>query len=66
MGPLDHPLATHMSGCPLSQPLTFSARLLFDETFPQPDVFTVVNCPVVALSVLYSTVLMQSLVFLQL
>jgi len=35
---------------------TFSARLLFDETFAQPDVFAVVNCPAVALSVFCSTV----------
>jgi len=38
---------------PLSQPHTFSARVLFDETFAQPDVIAVVDCPVVALSVFY-------------
>ena len=47
--------------CPPSQPHTFSARLLFDETFARPDVFAVVNCPVVALGVLYSAVIMCSL-----
>jgi len=30
-----------------SQLYTISARLLFDETFEQPDVFAVANCPVV-------------------
>jgi len=30
-------------GCPPSQPYTFSTRLLFDETFAQPDIFAVVN-----------------------
>jgi len=29
--------------CPPSQPYTFSTRLLFDETFAQPDTFAVVN-----------------------
>jgi len=29
----------------------------------QPDVFAVVNCPIVALSVFYSTVLMRSHIF---
>jgi len=53
-------------GCPPSQSYTFSARLLFDETFAQPGVFAVANCPVVALGVFYSTVLMRSLKFLQL
>jgi len=53
-------------GCPPSQPHTSSAPLLFDEMFAQPDVFAVVNCTVVALSVFYSTVLMLSLIFLQL
>jgi len=53
--------------CSPSQPHTFSARLqLFDEPFAQPDVSTVVNCTVVALSVFHSTVLMRSLIFLQL
>jgi len=53
--------------CPPSRPHTFSARVLFEETFAQPVVFAVVNCPVVALSVFYSTVkLMRRLVFLQL
>jgi len=33
---------------PPSQPHTFSDRLLFDETFAQPDVFAVVNCSVAA------------------
>jgi len=45
---------------PPSQPHTFSARLLFDETFAQP-VFAVVHCPFVALSVFYSTVFMRNL-----
>jgi len=40
-------------GCPPSQPRTFSARLLFDETFAQPYIFAVVNCADVALGVLY-------------
>jgi len=53
-----------MSSIP-SQP-HISARLLFDETFAQPDVFAVVNGPVVVLSVFYSTVLMRNLTFLQL
>jgi len=48
--------------CPPSQPHTFSARLLFDETFERPDVFAVLNCPVVVLSVFYSTVIMRSLI----
>ena len=37
-----------------------------DKTFTQPDVFAVVNCSVVALSVFYSTVLMRSLLILKL
>jgi len=37
-----------------------------DETFAQPGVFAVVNCPVVALSVFYSTALMRSLICLRL
>jgi len=37
---------------PSQQAHTFSALLLFDETFAQPDVFVVVNCSTVALSVL--------------
>ena len=40
-----------------------SARQLFDETCTLPDAFAVVNCPVVALSVLYSTVLISSVYF---
>ena len=52
-------------GRPPSQPHNFSAGLLFDEEFGEPDVFEVVNCPVVALSVLYSTVLMRGVIFLQ-
>jgi len=44
---------------------TFSARLLFDKTFAQPDVLAVVKCPVIALSVFYSTVT-RSLTYLQL
>ena len=52
-------------GGPPSQPHTFSARLLFDETSAQPDVFAFMNCPVVALRVFYSTVSMRSLTFLQ-
>ena len=40
-------------GCVLIQANTFSVPLLlFDETFAQPDVFAVVNYPVVALCVL--------------
>ena len=45
---------------------TFSARLLFDETFAQPDVCTVANCSVTAFSVFCSSVVMRSLIFLQL
>jgi len=45
--------------------ITVSARLLFDKTFAQPDVFTVVNVPIGALSVFYSTVLMPCLEFFQ-
>jgi len=46
---------------------TFSAQLLlFQKTFMQPDVFVVVNCPVVVLSVFYSTALTHKLIFLQL
>ena len=52
-------------GCPPSQPHTFSARLLFDETAVQPDVFAFMNCPAVALNVFYSTVSMRSFIFLQ-
>jgi len=52
-------------GCPLSQPHTFSANLLFVETFAQPDVSAVVNCPVAVLSLFCSTVLMRSLIFSQ-
>ena len=51
---------------PPSQPHTFSDRKLFDKTFAWPDVFAVVSCRVLALSVFYSTVLMRSLIFLQL
>jgi len=45
-----------------------SVRVLIRETFTQADIFAVVNCPVVALSVFYSTVLTRrsSLRFLQL
>jgi len=51
--------------CQPSQPNAYSARLLFDETFAQPDAFVVVNCPaVIVLSVFYSTILMRSLGFL--
>jgi len=51
--------------CPPSQPHAYSARLLFDETFAQPDVFAVVHCPaVIMLSVFLSTILMRSLTFL--
>jgi len=46
-------------GFPPSQPHTFSAGLLFDKTFAQPDVAAVVNCPVVALSVFHSTVIIM-------
>jgi len=53
-------------GCLSSQPHTFSAQLLFDETYVQPDISAIMNWPVVAFSVFYSTVLMHSLVFLQL
>jgi len=45
---------------------TFSARMLFDETFARSDVFAVLNCPVVVLSVFYSIILRRSLIFLQL
>jgi len=48
------------------QPYTFSARLLYDGTFALPDVVAIVNCPVVALNVFYSTVVIGSLIFLQL
>ena len=48
------------SACPQSQPYTYSARLLLDKRFVQPDVFAVVNCPVLALSVFHSTVLKSS------
>jgi len=51
-------------GCPPSQPHAFSARLLLDETFAQPDVFAVVNCPVIVLNVFYSAILMRSLMLL--
>jgi len=34
--------------------------------FDQPDVFPVLNCLVVVLSVFYSTDLMRSIIFLQL
>jgi len=37
---------------------------LLDETFAQPDVFAVVNCPVIVLSVFYSTISMRSLMLL--
>jgi len=37
--------------------------MLFEDTLAQLDVFPIVNCPVVALSVFYSTVLMHSLIF---
>jgi len=30
-------------GCPPSQPHTFSTRLLFNETFAQPDMLAIVN-----------------------
>jgi len=53
-------------GCPPSQQHTFSAGLLFDETFAQTDVFAVANCPVAALSVFHSAVIMRSLIFLHL
>jgi len=52
--------------CPPSQSHTFSAQLLFNETFAQSDVFAIVNCPVVTLSVFYSTVLMRGRMFLRL
>jgi len=52
------------------QPHSFSARLQFDETFALPYVFAVVNCPVATLRLffplLHSTVLIPSLLFLQL
>jgi len=51
---------------PPSQPHTFAARLLFDETFVEPNVFAVVDCSAVALSVFYSIVFMRSPTFLQL
>jgi len=53
-----------VSPCTPSQPHTFSARLLFDATFAQLEVFAFVNCPVVALSLFYSTVSMCSLTIL--
>ena len=46
-------------GCPSSHTHTFSARLLFDKTFSQPDVFAVANYPVVALSVFCSIVFLM-------
>ena len=54
------------AGCSPYQLHTFSAGLLFVETFAQPDVFALVKCPVAALDLFYSTVLMRSLIFLQL
>jgi len=51
--------------CPPSQPHAYSVRHLFNETFAQPDVFAVLNCPaVIVLSVFYSTNLMRSLMLL--
>jgi len=41
----------------------YSAWLLFDETLAQPDVFAVVKCAIVVLSVFYSAVLILSLIF---
>jgi len=43
-----------------------SDQLLFDETFAQPCIFTVVNCTDTALSVFYSPVLTRCRIFLQL
>ena len=43
-----------------------SDRLLFDETFTQPCVFTLVKCADVALNVFYSPILTRFRIFLQL
>jgi len=43
-----------------------SDRLLFDETFTQPSIFSVLNCADVALTVFYSPVLTRCRIFLQL
>jgi len=45
---------------------TFSARQVFNETSAQLDDFALMNCPVVALNVFYSTVLTRFRIFLQL
>jgi len=50
--------------CPPSQPHALHARLLFDQTFAQPDVFAVVNCPVIVLNMFLSTISMRSRMFL--
>jgi len=50
-------------GCPASQPHTCSARLLFDETFVQPDVSALVSYPILALSVFYSPVVTRCRIF---
>jgi len=41
-------------GCPPSH--TFPARLLFDERLAQSDIFAILNCPAIALSMFDSTV----------
>jgi len=50
-------------GRPPASYATSSAWLHFDETFAQPDVFAVINCPVRALSVFYSIVNAQPYIF---
>ena len=43
-------------GCPPSQSHTFSARLLFDETFAQPDISAVVNRPRIPLLFVFTLI----------
>jgi len=50
-------------GCPPAQQHTFSFGLLFDETFAHPDIYAVVNCHVLALSVFYSSSFTCSVIF---